>query len=129
MEIENWIRIYALGNVGNPPYSPDYKTIHVVFIGNPSTVQLSGTLQELLHDDHVIDSETRCKLHAVVLGDATKSFAKDLARNLETNPEYARDVSFVAGKAINIHDLDRVQIKTAAAAFFLPNKHAANACT
>ena len=40
IEIENWLSIYRLNTIGKPPYSPEANTIHVVFMGNPSFVQV-----------------------------------------------------------------------------------------
>ena len=124
MEIENWIEIYRLKSIGNPPFKPLRHMHHVVFMGNPSFVQLESTLKELSHDDHFMSAGGNCNLHAVILGERSNRFTKGLIAKLKANVESSRYLTYVAGSPTNAADLDRACVKDAAAAFFLPDKTA-----
>ncbi|ETV80782.1 hypothetical protein, variant 6 [Aphanomyces astaci] len=127
MEIQNMVNLYQLRKIGNPPYRPKSRTTqHVVIMGNPTYPQLSATLRELFHPDH-FQGIDRTFLHAVVLGDSSSKYVKGLIQRLESEPKFASTVTFVAGDPTDDADLDRVRLKDAIGAFFIPDKLASDA--
>ncbi|ETV97845.1 hypothetical protein H310_09183 [Aphanomyces invadans] len=127
MEIQNLVNLYQLRKIGNPPYKPKSRTTqHVVIMGNPTYPQLSATLRELFHPDH-FQGVDRKFLHAVVLGDYSSNYVQGLVHRLESDPKFASTVTFVAGDPTEDVDLDRVRLKEAIGAFFLPDKLASDA--
>ncbi|OQR85164.1 Voltage-gated Ion Channel (VIC) Superfamily [Achlya hypogyna] len=64
---------------------------------------------------------------AVVLGDRTTSkYVKGLIQKIETDPKFASRVTYVAGDPSRNEDLERARVKDSMAAFFLPDKLAAD---
>lgn len=131
-ETARLVELFDDEKMGRHSYRPARYSTHVVVVGNPSDVQLKDFIREFFHPDHDLLYSGQSLPKIVVMVEfsspsAEVKFFQSVRSYLESKKRYRDNVILLSGSALNTDDLLRVEIETAQAVFFIPNKYARDA--
>jgi hypothetical protein len=99
-------------------YPKTHNAQHVVVCGNLNSTSVAEFFAELFHADHEIHG-----LHCVLL---QPSLPTKSVKSLLKDPQFAQNVTYLEGSALNDNDLKRADIVNARAIFIMTNKFSSN---